>query len=277
MQTIAGRQIFRPRVDTLMLHLGHPLVQKAQSSLTRRRFPGPSAVSRWTVKYGDIPENADALIMLHLEEFAVNQLRETFHHWLRTICIPVKGDELGVPLTHQPAIKFRGAKQCTEKDAVENARELLDDFEPDLQSVIKKLRDKLTKDLQKQLGMDGENAKQEEDKRYRSRQAEVSSLIAENTLAKLEREIGQLKRLRSQGLLFENQSYMDELDRSIDMKEEELQRRTRHYEEIRDQLARERERIIKFLLPRRYSMQETAQIFPVAIEIRFPRLQGGAR
>lgn len=277
MQTIAGRQVFRPRVDTLMLHLGHPLVQKAKSSLARRRFPGPSAVSRWTVKYGDVPDDFDALILLHLEEFAVNQLRETFHHWLRTVCIPVKGDELCTPLSHQPAMKFRGAQQCTEQNAVESARELLSDFEPDLQSLVKELREKLTKDLIQQLAKDGETAKREEDTRYRSRQAEVSSLIAENTLAKLEREIGQLKQQRSQGLLFENQSYMDDLDRSIDMKEEELQRRTRHYEEIREQLARERERITKILLPRRYSMQESAQIFPVALEIRLPRPQGGAR
>jgi len=276
MQTIAGRQVFRPRIDTLMLHLGHPLVQKAKSSLTRRRFPGPAAVSRWTVKYGDVPDNADALILLHLEEFAVNELRETFHHWLRTICIPVKGNELGKPLSHQPAIKYRGAKACLDTEDVEKARELLSDLEPDLKKHIQTLCANLSKELLKQLAEDGEKAKQEEDKRYRSRQAEVSSLIAENTLGKLEREIGQLKQQRSQGLLFENQSYMDELDRSIDMKEEELQRRRRHYEEIREQLTRERERITKILLPRRYSMKDDAQIFPVVVEIRLPIPKGDA-
>ena len=128
-----------------------------------------------------------------------------------------------------------------------------------------------------QLAVDGDKAKQEEDERYRSRQGEVSTLIAENTLGKLEREIGQLKQQRNQGLLFENQSFMDELDRSIVMKEEELHRRLRHYEEIRKQLASERERITKFLLPRRYSMKDEAQIFPVSVEIRLPIPSGGAR
>ena len=57
-QQIGGRPIFRPRVDTLMVHLGHPLMGKAINWLSRRRFPGPQAVSRWTVRYGDIPRGA---------------------------------------------------------------------------------------------------------------------------------------------------------------------------------------------------------------------------
>ena len=183
---------------------------------------------------------------------------------------------MGKPLPHQPAIKYRGAKACLDAEDVEKARELLSDLEPDLKQHIQALCENLSKELLKQLAEDGEKAKKEEDERYRSRQGEVSSLIAENTLAKWEREIGQLKGQRSQGLLFENQSYMDELDRSIDMKEEELHRRKNHYEEIRKQLASERERITKILLPRRYSMKDEAQIFPVVIEIRLPMPKGGA-
>jgi len=271
------RTVFRPRVDTLMLHLGHPLVQKATGALTRRRFPGPSAVSRWTMRYGGVPKGADALILVHVEELGVNELRETFHHWVRTHQIPVKKGQIGQPLPHAPAKKLRNGRPCTGDAPAKAASDLLSEIEPDLQDFVKRLRANLTRQLREQLASDGKVALEEEDRRYQSRQGEVSSLIAENTLAKIEREIGQLKQQRRQGHLFESQSFLDEMDRSIENKQEELERRRRHYEEVRDQLAQERERIIKFLLPRRYALQGDAQAFPVAIEVRLPDPQGGAR
>ena len=113
-------------------------------------------------------------------------------------------------------------------------------------------------------------ARKQEEERYRSRQGEVSSLIAENTLAKLEREIEKLKGERQQGLLFDEEARLDAIDRSIEEKREEIARRTRHYEEVREQLDRERDRILKYLLPKRHAMSGTAQVFPVSIELRLP-------
>jgi hypothetical protein len=103
MTPVGQRTVFRPRIDTLMLHLAHPLVQKATGSLTRRRFPGPSAVSRWTVRLGAVPSDADALLFLHVEELAVNDLRESFHHWVRTYRIPVAKGKLGQRRMHWTA------------------------------------------------------------------------------------------------------------------------------------------------------------------------------
>jgi hypothetical protein len=42
---------------------------------------------------------------------------------------------------------------------------------------------------------------------------------------------------------------------------------------VRSQLDRERERVLKLLLPKRHTMVGDAQVFPVCVEIRFP---GGA-
>jgi len=111
--------------------------------------------------------------------------------------------------------------------------------------------------------------------RYQSRQGEVSTLIADNTIARLEREIRFLKAERGQGLLFGGQADLDEYDRSIEMKQQEVKRRQEHYHEIREQLTLERERIVKKLLPRRYALQGEALVFPVAVEVRFPT--GGAQ
>jgi hypothetical protein len=129
----------------------------------------------------------------------------------------------------------------------------------------------LTRDLQAQLDEVGRTARRDEEQRYRSRQAEVSTLIKENTLSKLEREIEMLKVERQQGMLFDETQGIDAIDRSIDEKRAEIERRTRHHTEVREQLDRERERILKFLLPKRHTMNGSAQVFPVSIEIRLPR------
>lgn len=276
-EVVGVRPIFRPKIDTQMVHLSHPLMGKAINWLTRRRFPGPQAVSRWTARLGEVPKGAEALIVLHLEELAVNELRETFHHWIQTLQFPVTKGELGSQLAHSPAASLRATKPCNDQARVERARDLISDLEADLREVISKVKAHLTDRLREQLDVDGKQARQEEQERYQSRQGEVSSLIAENSLAKLEREIAALKRERMQGRLFESQALLDELDRSLEIKKEELERRRVHYEEVREQLARERDRILNLLLPKRFALQGDAQVFPVALEVWFPVAKGGDR
>ncbi len=270
MVAVGRREVFRPRLDTLMLHLAHPLMRKATGTLVRRRYPGPQAVSRWCVRTGAVPAGAQALVLLHLEEIGVNDLRETFHHWTATVAMPVARQAIGAPLPHLPARQLADAHPCQDSAGVAAARDLLDAIEPDLQEFVKSWRRQLTGRLRAELKSDGETARRQEDERYQSRQGEVSALIAENTLAKLEKDVARLKAERRQGMLFDNDSYMDRLDRDIQIKQEELERRRTHYEEVREQLSRERERIMNHVLPRRYALKGAAQVFPVALEIRFP-------
>jgi superfamily II DNA or RNA helicase len=272
---VGGRLVFSPRPDLLMAHLSHPMMQQAIATLTRRRFPGTGEeVSRWTVRCGPLPAGTDAWVLLSVEELAVNDLRETFHHWVRTIVFPIVHGKLGRPLPHASAFQLRGGQVTHDKVHHEAARSVVEEIESDLKAQITSHAAQLTRTLNAQLEETGKTARTDEEQRYRSRQAEVSTLISENTLARLEREIGELKIERQQGMLFEQALRLDEIDRSIDEKRAEIDRRTRHYTEVRDQLERERERVLKFLLPRRYAMSGSAQVFPVSIEVRLP---GGAR
>ena len=275
LQQIGARQIFCPRPDVFFMHLSHPMLQRALSALTRRRFPGGGEeVSRWTVRQGDVPPGVEALVLMSIEELAVNDLRETFHHWVRTLLFPLKGGVLGKPLAHRPARELRCAQPVLGNRLCAHARDLIDDVTPDLKRFLADYATTLTASLKSRLEKTGIQARRQEEDRYRSRQGEVSALIAENTLGKLEREIEKLKVERRQGLLFDEEARIDVIDRSIEEKQAEITRRTRHYEEVRVQLERERERIIRYLLPRRHAMPAAAQVFPVAIEVRLP---GGAR
>ena len=272
---IGGRLVFSPRPDVLMAHLSHPMLHHAISMLMRRRFPGTGEeVSRWTVRRSALPSGTDAWVLLSVEELAVNDLREAFHHWVRTIIFPVTHGRLGAPLPHASAITLRGAQPALGNSLLKAARSIFDEIEPELKTYLSEHATSLTQALMTQLAITGKAARTDEDHRYRSRQAEVSTLISENTLAKLEREIESLKFERQQGTLFDETQRLDEIDRSIEQKRAEIDRRMRHHTEVKEQLDRERERILKFLLPKRHAISGPAQVFPVSIEIRLP---GGAR
>jgi hypothetical protein len=269
LEQIGERLVFSPRPDVTLAHLSHPMLQHAVSTLARRRFPGTGdEVSRWTVRLTPLPPGTDALILFSIEELAVNDLRETFHHWVRTIVYPVAAGQLGSPLPHRSALLLRTGNATTSTAHHNIARSVFDDVEPDLQAQLRQHSAQLTTALRQQLEESGRQARQDEEQRYRARQAEVSTLISENTLARLEREIEKLKAERLQGTLFDEHQRLDAIDRSIDEKRAEIERRTRHHTEVRDQLERERERILRYLLPRRYAMNSPAQVFPVSMEIR---------
>jgi hypothetical protein len=272
LEEIAGRLVFSPRPDVMLMHLSHPIMQRAMSSLTRRRFPGTGdEVSRWTVRLGDVPAGADAVVMLSVEEMAVNDLRETFHHWVRTLTFPIAAGDLGEVLAHQPALSLRGATATREDSQHAQAANLCDDVVPQLKAFLSKHAERLTVALREQLREAGTDARKLEEERYRSRQAEVSSLITEQTMAKLTREIAELTVEQSQGFLFDPDGRFAAIQRTMEEKQAELARRESHHREVREQLERERERILKHVLPKRHGMASSAQVFPVTIEVRLRR------
>ena len=232
--------VFQPRRDALLMHLAHPMMQRALGVLTRRRYPGgPSEVSRWTVRQGDVPDGADAVVLLSIEELGVNELRETFHRWIRTVALPVRDGGIGVPLPHVPARSRRGACEVDDSNQRERAGEIIEEVSAGLRAWLREYRDRLTRRLASQLRVDGEAARGREDERYRQRQGEVSALIERSTLARLTREVEQLRDRARQGQLFDEADRLAEMERSIEEKQGELVRRQRHYEEIRGQLQRE--------------------------------------
>ncbi|MEI7832025.1 MAG: hypothetical protein WCJ56_02335 [bacterium] len=52
--------------------------------------------------------------------------------------------------------------------------------------------------------------------------------------------------------------------------EDGRQRRLEHIDRLRQVLQTERKRVMDYLLPNRYTLHGTAQVFLVAVEIRLP-------
>lgn len=268
---IAGRPIFRPPADAALLHLWHPVVQHTLHHYARRRFPGqPNSASRWRVTHDPrVDATADAWVLVTIEELAVNDLRETFHHWVRTVVYPVKASRLGQALPHVSADRLALDTATPPAAAtLERARDLWLDIEDDLRTQLTSYTSRLTDKLRAELVSENTLAREREQSRFQSRQAELSSLITERRLEKLERELEQLREEEG-SLLFDPDGYTARLRLSAEDKQTELARIRRHTEDLREQLTRERDRIMTQLLPRRYALRGEAQCLPVSVEIRF--------
>jgi hypothetical protein len=270
--SLNGRPVFRPRRDALLLHLAHPLLQKGLSLLTRQRFPGGSdhEASRWTVRQAALPKGWKAMLVLTVEELAINGLRESFHHWVRTIRIPVTASGLGDPLPHEPANALHWSYTCILPDWPDTARDLWTDIEHHVRDFVKASSTRLTAALAEQVKTDRTKAEAEEVLRFQSRQGELSTLIESSTMKKLVGELAAMQAARRQGLLFDEQERLDELERNIEQREEELKRRRERYDQLRTELAKERKRIIEELIPQRYRLEGEAQVMPVTLEIVLP-------
>jgi len=269
-----GRPVFRPKKDTLLLHLGHPLFRHALAEFAQARFPGGQDrfdASRWIVRRGPVPAGADALVLLTVEELAVNELRESFHVWVRTLRIPVKNGRLVDPAPFvPPADDCNSAIRPSDAD-LGAARDLWLEVEQDLRDLVREHARFLTERIRERLDQTRSASIARETSRYEDRRNEVREAMRKNTIAKLEKEAAAIRKRRDTMSLFaeENREEEDRL-RNI---EDELRLRTEHYEDLLKRLEVDQERVLTKMLPLRYRLSGAAQAFPVSVEIRLPEVR----
>ena len=270
LERLGDLDVFKTRPDALFLHLAHPMMKRALSVLRRRGYPGEGSVSRWTVRRGGVPPDAEALILLSIEELGVNELRERFHDWVRTVAFPVRNGRIGSPVTNLSTEELGDGRSTTDSSEWDLARNLLGDAEHDLRRWVIAHQNDLTKHLCSQLKRDEATARERENKRYSQREGEVSALIEQTTVSRLEQEIVALKVTRQRGRLFDEAGILRKIDRSIEEKEREIERRRVQYGEIRNELRKERIRILNRVIPARFRLAGEARVFPITSEVRLP-------
>jgi superfamily II DNA or RNA helicase len=268
-----GRPVFIPKPDTVLLHLGHPMFHYALATLARLRFPGAGTrpgdhkASRWVVRTGSVPEGAEALVLLTVEELAINELREPFHHWVRTYRIPVVNGEVQDPLPYQLP---DAEDQDGGMKGVAGARHIWEDIEPDLRQFVQDCATQLTTKLRDALKDAGKSAIEEERERFRVRLKEVEKAMSDNTISKIQKERDELIEKMRQLTLIDIDRRAQE-DRLRDL-EAELNRRSSHFHDLLDRLKADQERVVANVLPKRYQLRQSAQVFPVTVEIRLPEV-----
>ena len=261
-------QVFKNRPDTVFVHLAHPMMRHGLQRLTRTRYPGHESISRWSVRRSPLPEGIDALLLLNIEELGVNNLRETFHHWVRTVAFPISKNTVGEPLPAQPAVAWGMGCEPSVEDDDALAADLILDHRKKIESWIESYRVDLQKHLADQLMVDQKSARDDAAKSFQSRAGELSELIQNNTVQRLEREIEEMRSEYKQRDLF--QQHEEELKKAIAQKTAEIELRTRHLTEMRAALEYERERVIDRVIPKRYALGSDIAVFPVTLEVRFP-------
>lgn len=276
-KTINGRPVFRPSVDTVLMHLGHPVMRQALASFARLRFPGGqsefTAPSRWVVTRGAVPADAQALLLLTVEEMGINELRETFHHWVRTVAMPIRDGCLGEPLSYYGPSAGEANEKTLASDVTNPnlAREIWDEVDSDVRDWLTRYREQLTHTLRRELNEAGVEAKAREKEAFELRINEVASLQRNQSIEKLKREIEEHRATRLQYALFEDAD--ERAERELRDLQDELKRRQIQFGDLLLRLQEEKERIIEHVLPGRFSLRGAAQVFPVTIEIRLP--EGG--
>lgn len=265
-----GRPVYIPEPDSRLLHLGDAIYHRVMSTFARYRFPGgPRAATRWTARTGEVPENADALVLLTVEELAVNELREPCHHWVRTLAFPVHGEVLGDALPHRPGRDWNTPAPPADREA---AREVWDEVGDVLKKRVRALQAELTASLRHRMQVSGKAVREQEKKRFEGRRKELEAAIGENQLARIAKEAEKLRAKARQMALF---SEIDQdMQKRLSDLEAELALRKGHYEQVQERLAAEAERILERVLPQRYALRGEARVYPIAVEIR---LAGGAR
>ncbi|MFV8754268.1 DISARM system SNF2-like helicase DrmD [Nannocystaceae bacterium ST9] len=269
-----GRPVFRPRKDTVLLHLGHSMFRHALANFARLRFPGADdrlSASRWMVRRGPVPAGADALISLTVEEMAVNELREAFHHWVRTLRLPVSGERLGPPLPYMSPNEDRGGRANPSKADVAAARELWGVVEGDVRDALLAHEKSIESRIVRGVASESKHVLGRARKLSESRIREVEKALESQSMDKLEREI-EAERKRTQLFLYGPDQR--EADRRLASKQEELARRKEQYRGHLEFLRREEKRTLEDYLPKRFTIREGGvRVFPLTVEIRLPEVR----
>ena len=263
---LGGRPVYTPEPDSRLLHLGDALYHRVMSTFARYRFPGgPAAATRWTVREGPVPEGCDALVLLTVEELAVNELREPCHHWVRTLALPITDGELGAPLPHAPGAAWAAAPALGDRD---DADEVWQDAQGPLRKRVREQATQLTAELTARLKEAGRVVRGVEKTRFKRRRKELERAIGENQLARLAKEAEKLRVKARQLALF---SEIDlELQKQLADLDAELSLRKGHYEQVQLRLVDEERRTLELVIPPRYRLRGQARVYPIAVEIRLP-------
>lgn len=274
----AGRSIYRPAKYTVLMHLGHPLVRQALLYLSRARFPGTDEArssSQWIVRRGHITSGCDALVLVTVEEMAVNDLRETFHQWARTLRFPIRNGQIGELQPHVPAADD---STCVEvaPDLTDHARNVWMDVHDAVTHALRQHSEELLRMISDHLARDLRDELKMQSDLFRERRQELAKQL-ERDLKDLEREMSELTKDTEQGDLFADTDCFARFDHATRDISAERERRERHHQDMRQYLEIEESRIIKDLVPRRYTLRGDVQVFPVTVEIRFPAMKDVGR
>lgn len=271
-QVVDGRVIFRPRPDTVLLRLGHPLMRRAIATL-RRCLWEPGKVHRWTA-VGDPEQPYEAVLVVTVLLAATNELREQIHEEIVSLAWVVEGERLS---EMDPALWAELSRNRTvplSSDEVqywtEHLAELWPEYQKQLQKALERYKKLQAKRITDWLDRWRQQETEREEKAFVQRFKELESGRDMKAVERLQKQLIKAQQRAAQ-LVFdpdEQAAHMAEvarLERELDAAKFELQ--TSHVEALRNRLERDRERILTQVIPKRYHLAHF-DLLPVGVELR---------
>ena len=269
------RRVFRPRDDTVLVRLGHPVMRKAVSVLRRKLWEEQtiSGMARWTVVASNLSVSMDIVAVLYCSVMVRNKLGETVYSSVFELPFQVTKNRL-VEISPElwGEISHLETKVLTENQ-INTVKPLILDCwgnaSNDFQQRVQRLKEQVASDFKAYLETGLKEQKAEEIKTYQLRIKELETEKSPKAIEKLKKELAKAEELRKQltfneEINLERQANYRELSKMAS--EAEWERQHSQVMLLKQQLESDQKRLIEKVLPLRYTLS-SVDIQPAAVKI----------
>jgi superfamily II DNA or RNA helicase len=283
-QRINGLRTFRNEPDALLLRLGHPVLRRAVHEVLGRVHE--DSTHRWSLGSAELPPGVEAVLVLHAELRAQNDLREHLHHEILSIPFQWAGDRL-LPMDAREWDPFASKPLQAlphDRGVAVHARlnQVWTRLEPTLAQALKLIEADHQKLLAERAKVWKTELTAEGKAQFEARLKEIADNLSEKGLKRLEEKIladqKELLAARQQSqslfedLELERQEQLLSLEDSLVAREQRvafLEQRKAELMALQDQLKLAQDRWLTKILPRRYAIPPGGlSVLPLAFEVR---------
>jgi len=275
-EIINGRVMFMPRKDTRLMMLGHPLMQKAVSTFSRRIWQPPSeSLAKWTIEETTLPKGIPFVFTLIFQISLRNKLGERFDIGILEIPVTInKSPQIISPEQWQDIrsqskglFPFDKNWESTRGKILTGWQQVKSFANNERQHVIQQVLQASEKKLATELKDQVSTHKALFEERKKSLEMQKDS----KTIEKIRKELLPAADRAAQLTFSEdlNQQYRQKFQELKEkLSDADWQQQHNHVEMLKQRLAYEEQRIIERVLPQRYSLdKEGVEVLPIAVHV----------
>ncbi|MBU4501155.1 MAG: DISARM system SNF2-like helicase DrmD [Nanoarchaeota archaeon] len=266
------RPIFRPKNDTVLLRLGHPIMQKAIAVLRKQLWDESGDIRRWTLLQAKLPQGIDIVSCLSCTINVRNKLGEIAHAMV--VEIPLILTKAGVKDIEPDLWKEieRLETQRLNEDQINIWRPIIHECwlkgVDSIKRKIDELKEKTENDFKKSFSRTFKEQQKSESKIFEQRIQELEVEKNPRTLERLRKELSKAEEQALQ-LTFSEERNLERRMRAREFREKvsdaEWERQHTQVKILKQRLEDEKERILGQVLPNRFSLA-SVDVQPVAVK-----------
>ena len=273
-----GRRLFKPKRNQDLLRLGHPVMQRALSTLRRQLYDpsGSNAIWRWTIAALD-RSGFDALMIFHYTLTVTNELREPLHDETVSTVFRVDGNSLqSVESNFEHSVLNQRLVSIGSSDRLESLRRKLiplwDSGDVGGHRVwLENYMSQIQKDRQLEFVAKAKEALTENKKAaksaYQYRIKALEKRSEEKEYEKIARELNRAEAAEAQATMFADQQ--QETAQSLEELMNMMELIKVNINVTKEKLENELDNRLNNILPARYNIQ-SVRVLPLAVEYVVP-------